>query len=404
MDREEPCIVYAGYYPIYDDSGGFNMIERAKLSYLVHTHPNTIYLQGGTARPDAYPPELRKALRIPPRMHRFSRVRILGNAYFGLYCLLKSAQESRSQRLVCVFLGPEMVPFGLMLKLILGIPFLSYLGDSWLATPRSVVKVGRWRYHIVCLLERLAALADAVVLFNPTEVEGLKGLGFEPSKVRYIPAGWMMPDGLGRLRSRESRIAVRKELGLDPESKLVAFHGHMAYQNNIVGAVNISKEIAPRLLRRQELTFLILGGTEKDIPGIVASPNLVLVSYVADRPRLLKYLAAADLYLVPIEIGTGVKTKVLDALSVGLPVIATPHVAGAFTAEGCPIVTVRLDAMPAIIERLVDNPALAESIGRESYAYMLRNYSVSVYHRLDELVSELAGAITGKRDRSTRLD
>lgn len=384
---EAPLIVYAGYFPIYEHNGGFNSIERAKILYLLHRNVNLVYLQGGTARAESYPSLIRENLVIPPKMLAFSKIRGIGYLYFGLFALLECIRRSRRRRVIALFMGPEMVPYGLMLKFWKRLPFICYLGDCWHANPRSVVDVGWWRYRSIRLLERMAQFASATILVNPEELAHLQRTGFPAHRFHYIPFGCEVSEDVERYSVSAIRENTRKELGFRSDQVIVAFHGFGGAKNNLTAATKIVNEIAPDLEKRcPEVVFLIVGMERESIPGHNVPSNTVFLKYLEDRDELLRCLSAADLYVVPMDIGAGMKTKVLDALSVGLPVIATPHVAGAFESSDCPLIVARLESISSTIASMARNLDFVKQIGVKSRGYMALHYGPKAHEKLIELI------------------
>ncbi len=109
---------------------------------------------------------------------------------------------------------------------------------------------------------------------------------------------------------------ARKRLKIEKDKFVVIFHGH--YHNNIanVEAINIiRKKIAPELTD-PEILIVIAG----NMPKFKNTENLKFIRFVKD---LKTFLYAADVALVPVFKGSGVRIKIIDYLSALIPIITT---------------------------------------------------------------------------------
>lgn len=87
----------------------------------------------------------------------------------------------------------------------------------------------------------------------------------------------------------------------------------------------ICKVLAPKLLLKNENIEIFIAGADKSqIPASWLSKNVKFLGFVSDE-ELANLHCTCDLYICPIIYGSGVKMKVLDALSYGMPVAATAN-------------------------------------------------------------------------------
>lgn len=112
---------------------------------------------------------------------------------------------------------------------------------------------------------------------------------------------------------------ARKKLKINKNKFIVIFHG--SYFNNDANeeAYNIIKEqISPRI-KDNEILFLFAGVTP-----FKNDKNLKFLGFVDD---LREFLYAADIAIVPIFRGSGIRIKMIDYLSAKIPMITTRQAA-----------------------------------------------------------------------------
>jgi glycosyltransferase involved in cell wall biosynthesis len=103
----------------------------------------------------------------------------------------------------------------------------------------------------------------------------------------------------------------------------VMFTGVMSYQPNIDAVLYFANEIWPAVLDRiPDALFQIVG--RSPAPEIVGLASRAGVEVIADVKSVQACLAEAWLAVAPMQTGAGIKNKILEAWSVGTPVVMTP--------------------------------------------------------------------------------
>ncbi len=117
----------------------------------------------------------------------------------------------------------------------------------------------------------------------------------------------------------------------------IAFTGAMDYPPNTDAALYLLTEIFPRVREIWRAARLLIVG--RDPPAhlrrAAGQPGVTLTGYVDDvRP----YLEQASLLAAPLRFGAGIQNKVLEALAMELPVVASPVAADGLRTEAgdCP--------------------------------------------------------------------
>lgn len=100
----------------------------------------------------------------------------------------------------------------------------------------------------------------------------------------------------------------------------VAFHGHLGYAPNIEAVLELADTILP-LIRREEPRASLRLIAADPVARIRALGNRTDVTLTVNPPDVRPPVCAARVYACPIRHGTGMKTKVLEALAMQLPVV-----------------------------------------------------------------------------------
>ncbi len=101
----------------------------------------------------------------------------------------------------------------------------------------------------------------------------------------------------------------------------MVFTGMMGYVPNYDGIIYFLDNIFPRIVKEipQAKIYIVGNRPPKDLQKR-ASENIIVTGYVDDvRP----YIRRSCLYVVPLRMGGGTRLKVLEALSMGKPVVTT---------------------------------------------------------------------------------
>lgn len=161
-----------------------------------------------------------------------------------------------------------------------------------------------------------------------------------------------------------------------PPSPLIVFTGQMAYRPNAEAVVAFAETELPLIRRvRPDVHFAIVGREPTPaVAQLARRPGVIVTGEVADvRP----WLKAASVVVAPLAIARGVQNKVLEAMAMGRPVVASPDAFLGIDAEpdrdlivaGTPV-----GRAEAVLALLAD-PARAAAIGRAARLRMETGYS-----------------------------
>jgi len=105
---------------------------------------------------------------------------------------------------------------------------------------------------------------------------------------------------------------------------VIVFTGAMDYYANIDGVAWFTKEILP-LIKKEipAIQFYIVGSNPtKEVLSLSSNNGVTVTGYVPDTRE---YLNRATVVVVPLRIARGIQNKILEAMAMGIPVVATPQ-------------------------------------------------------------------------------
>ena len=117
-----------------------------------------------------------------------------------------------------------------------------------------------------------------------------------------------------------------------PREEAVVFTGVMSYQPNVKGVLRFVRECWPRVRRARPAARLFVVGSDpvKRIQKLDGREGITVTGRV---PRTQLWFDRATAAVAPLWIARGIQNKVLEAMSMGLPVVATPAAFAGIDAE-----------------------------------------------------------------------
>lgn len=158
------------------------------------------------------------------------------------------------------------------------------------------------------------------------------------------------------------------------------FTGTMAYRANADAAHWFIRAVWPRIRAvKPDARLGIVGrGAPATLRRLSGQGGIHVVGAVDDdRP----YMAGARVYVLPIRFGAGVRVKLLNAMSMGCAVVATPAACeGVAVADGTHLVTANTDGarFAAATTQLLDDPERRRRLGAAARAHMRAVYDWSL--------------------------
>lgn len=165
---------------------------------------------------------------------------------------------------------------------------------------------------------------------------------------------------------------------IDSDENFIGFLGAMSVAHNENAVRHFVQDILPCVLKKvPSAIFLIVGGGASEDLMKLESDNIKFTGRVDD---VRDYLEKCKLFVCPMTFGSGIKTKNLEAMAMGLPVITTDIGAENINAQsGKDWLVEDSDNGFAntVIELLVDDDK-RKSIGRNGSIFVRENFTWDV--------------------------
>ena len=210
-------------------------------------------------------------------------------------------------------------------------------------------------------LEDCFAHCRRVIAVSAADARRLGAL-VEPGRIRVVPTG-----------AETERIAFKPLRGRDAARAL--FIGHYPHYPNADAAEFLCREILPRRQRSVPGARLSLVGSEPT-PAVraLAGPGVDVIGAVAD---VAPHLWSAGLFIAPVRFGFGIKGKILEAFSAGLPVVAAPEACEAMPGlrDGRELLLARgARGLAAAAARVIEDRELAARLARAARRYVVARF------------------------------
>jgi glycosyltransferase involved in cell wall biosynthesis len=202
-----------------------------------------------------------------------------------------------------------------------------------------------------------------------------------------------------------------KPMGVPQDSAVLVLTGKMSYHANVAAARYLVHEIMPRVwTQRPDVKLYIVG---KDPPREITNlkskmPNIQYlvsnpsqpssairhqpIAVTGTVPDVRPYLAQAAIAVCPVLYSAGIQNKVLEAMAMGIPVVATPQSCAALETvhgENILIAEEPKEFAQRVLE-LLDDEGLRERIGKNGRRYVEEHHDWrDVARRLEEIYQDV---------------
>ena len=157
---------------------------------------------------------------------------------------------------------------------------------------------------------------------------------FAISRFQLDPARCILtPFGINKttiptaLQRQTSRSFLNSSFNIPSNSRLLVFMGTLDYEPNAEALRKIVNQIIPGIRKLTSIPFkvLVCGRLiEKKFASLLSLKDEDYI-YAGFVPDIEPFFMGADLLINPVNSGGGIKVKIIEALSYGLPVVSTAY-------------------------------------------------------------------------------
>jgi glycosyltransferase involved in cell wall biosynthesis len=146
----------------------------------------------------------------------------------------------------------------------------------------------------------------------------------------------------------------------------------MDYRPNIDAVTWFARDILPHVRQRHPTRFAIVGRTPTAAVRGLASEHVTVTGAVDD---VRGWLAAADVCVAPLKLARGIQNKVLEAMAMARPVVASTAAAEGIDHADTILVATTTEEFADRICELLEAPDVAATLGQSARAQVVRRYA-----------------------------
>lgn len=210
--------------------------------------------------------------------------------------------------------------------------------------------------------KRVIPKFDYIFTISEEDKKKLVKLGVKKDKVFFLPT----PFKTKNLFSFKRNLPV------------ILFVGMLSWWPNKDGFFWFYQKVLPLIKQAIPggVRFIVVGkGAAEEMVALnKKDPSFELVGYAK---YLTKYLAKAGVFVVPLRAGSGIRIKILTALSAGLPVVSTTKGAEGVTrkTEGGIILADTPGEFAKAVVRIIKDKNFAKELSHEGIEFIKKNYN-----------------------------
>lgn len=157
----------------------------------------------------------------------------------------------------------------------------------------------------------------------------------------------------------------------------LVFLGNLKVAQNIESLDIIINKILPRL---DVCKLYVVGAMPTNLSNQYDDNRVIFCGQVADVRPIVEQ---CKVFLAPIPYGTGIKTKVIEAMAMGMPVITNNIGAEGIEAVNGQdfIVEDDMDQMVAVIKKLLQDNKFCESMGKNAQRFIEQYYDWNIVYK-----------------------
>jgi glycosyltransferase involved in cell wall biosynthesis len=346
------------------------------------------------------------------RIVDFARPRAAENARDLALAMIRR-RPLRAERLVLGLIGPlreELARFE---------PDLVHVGPGKLAglkrelgnRPRILMVMDTWHLNVDARADAATGIRRGLLRADAQRIRR-----FEASEYRGFDRVVVSNEGdLAELRERDPTLpfvvvpigfdasAYAPDPGATVDPNRIIFHGAMSYAPNVRAVEFLAGRVLPRVRAARPDAHLVIVGRDP-APRVIALEELPGVHVTGGVDDMRAWLTGSRVWAGPFLDGTGIKTKLLEAMATDLPCVVTPlghRGLDDITSGEQLLVGSTEDELAAHLVAVLEDDAFARTLGRAGGDYVRPRYDWpavgQAYDRLYEAVLAEHGQLVGAR-------
>jgi glycosyltransferase involved in cell wall biosynthesis len=189
--------------------------------------------------------------------------------------------------------------------------------------------------------------------------------------LRYFPGHAQKLAVIPNCIDLESYRGIRAE----PRPHRMIFSGSFRYRANYEAVQWFIREVHPRILARIPDAQLLITGDHANLP-LPPAKNVELTGYVKDIKSLI---ASSAVSVAPLRVGGGTRLKIIEAMALGVPVVATSKGSEGLNAANGEDLLIADDpeAFAVCVLGLLENSGQGEQLGVNGRRFVEDHFSWS---------------------------
>lgn len=174
---------------------------------------------------------------------------------------------------------------------------------------------------------------------------------------------------------------------LTRSTNTLVFSGKMSFHANVAAVLLLVKQIMPLIWQKRPDTRLIIVGSNPplSIQRLAHDSRIEVTGYVAD---LRPYIERATVAVCPLPYAVGLQNKLLEAMALGTPVVASPQAVAGLLVRNEPGLLVGADAQEfaSAVLRLLGDSQLQMDLSTRGKTYIATHYDwVQIIQQLTDI-------------------
>lgn len=248
-------------------------------------------------------------------------------------------------------------------------PVVSYVHSVEWELARRAVRFGKaLAWHLVRLIARRLYNKCSLLLVPSKQVDDVLAGNKIRTKKELLPLGVQVK----QFSPPKRKAAAKKKCKINPKKRVIGFCGRIAREKDLPTLYEAFRRVHQKY--RNTVLLIVGEGLEEDIP-----PSRSVLR-VGKQDDVIPFLRAMDIFVMPSLTETS-SLATMEAMAVGLPVVATPVGSIPEYIEhretGLLFAREDVDELAEMLAFLLEHPQERKRLGVAARKVMVKNYSWS---------------------------